>query len=69
MGHDYDMIKKYAAMRNTTLEAIADVAGIDRSTLYRRLRRGISSLSVGQATAICNYLDIPKCTVMSMLFG
>ena len=52
------MLKKTIVNKNTTLEAVAYNLGIDRSTLYRKLKNGSSGITLSDAQRISRYLDL-----------
>lgn len=58
MGIDVQKLKDTVAQKNTTLEAVAMILGIDRSTLYRKLKRGRSGLSLYEAQKISSFLKL-----------
>ena len=58
MGIDVQRLKETVAGRNTTLEAVAMILGIDRSTLYRKLKRGKTGLTVYDAQKISSFLGL-----------
>ena len=58
MGIDVQRLKETVAGRNTTLEAVAMILGIDRSTLYRKLKRGKTGLTVYDAQKIALFLGL-----------
>ncbi len=51
-----NFIKQKIIEQNTTQEALATAMGIDRSTLCRKLKGGTSSLTLGEAKVIFDYL-------------
>ena len=53
-------IKEKIIEQNTTQEALATALGMDRSTLYRKLKGGISSLTLGEAKIISDYLNFSE---------
>lgn len=53
-------IKQKIIEQNTTQEALATAMGIDRSTLYRKLKGGISSLTLGETKIIFDYLNFSE---------
>lgn len=58
MGIDVQRLKDTVAAKNTTLEAVAMILGIDRSTLYRKLKRGKTGLTVYDAQKISSFLEL-----------
>lgn len=64
MEIDVYALKRMITRRNTTLEGLASYIGIDRSTLYRKLRGGGGSLTVEEANRAAEYLGLsPEETV------
>ena len=55
-----NFIKQKIIEQNTTQEALATAMGIDRSTLYRKLKGGVSSLTLGEARIIFDYLNFSE---------
>ncbi len=55
-----NLIKQKIIEQNTTQEALATVLGIDRSTLYRKLKGGISSLTLRETRIIFDYLNFSE---------
>ena len=55
-----NLIKQKIIEQNTTQEALAMAMGIDRSTLYRKLKGGITSLTLGEARIIFDYLNFSE---------
>ena len=53
---DLDKLNGKIVERRTTKEAIADEIGVDRSTLYRRLKSG--KLLVGDIHKMCEVLSL-----------
>ena len=51
-------LKAKVAEKNTTMEAIANLAGMDRSTLYRKLRDNGEKLTLGDMARICDVLRL-----------
>lgn len=58
MEIDVAELKRMVVMKNTTLDAVADVLKIDRSTLYRKLRGDARGITVREAQMISAYLDL-----------
>lgn len=57
---DVNTLKETVIMKNTTLEALAYEMGINRSTLYRKLRRGSSGITLKDADIIAKSLSLSK---------
>ncbi len=55
-----NFIKQKIIEQNTTQEALATALGIDRSTLYRKLKGGVSQLTLGEAKIIFDYLKFSE---------
>lgn len=54
-------LKRKIAEQNTTLEAVAHILGMSRSTLYRKLQNGRNKLTVSEASKISKFLNMqPK---------
>ncbi len=53
-------LKRLIAKKNTTLEALATALGMDRSTLYRKMKGGLSSLTIGDAEKIIKFLALSE---------
>lgn len=54
-------LKRKIAEQNTTLEAVAHILGVSRSTLYRKLQNGGKKLTVSEASKISRFLNMqPK---------
>ena len=58
MGIDVRYLKEKVIEKNTTLDAVAHSIGMDRTTLYRKLRSGASSLTVSDARGISDFLGL-----------
>lgn len=53
-------LKRTIVKKNTTLEAVASVLGINRSTLYRKLKCGSAGITLRDAHYICEYLQLSE---------
>ncbi len=53
-------LKQVIAEKNTTLEAVACILGINRTTLYRKMKGGLSSLTLLEAEKISKYLNLTE---------
>lgn len=51
-------LKQIVIMKNTTFEALAYELGIDRTTLYRKLKRGTSGITLKDAATITKSLEL-----------
>jgi DNA-binding phage protein len=58
MEINIEKLKETVIERNTTLEALAYEMGINRSTLYRKLRRGPAAISLLDAKTISKSLRL-----------
>lgn len=58
VGIDTKALKQIIIRKNTTMEGLAYYLGIDRSTLYRKLRDGGSGLTVREARLISSFLEL-----------
>lgn len=68
MEINIEKLKETVISRNTTLEALAYEMGINRSTLYRKLRRGPSAISLQDVKNISDSLDLSP-TEANTIFG
>lgn len=57
---DTALLKKMVCDRNTTLEAVANVLEIDRSTLYRKTKGGLDGLTIREARKISGFLSLSE---------
>ena len=64
-----NFIKQKIIEQNTTQEALATAMGIDRSTLYRKLKVGVSSLTLGETKIIFEYLNFSNEERSDFLLG
>ncbi len=51
-----------------TIKALADAAGLERTTVSRLLRRDIKNWKRGQIDAICDALDISEATLEAFFY-
>ena len=58
MEIDVYALKRKIAEKNTTLEGVASYLGIDRSTLYRKLRDGGRGVTVREAQLMASCLGL-----------
>lgn len=58
MEIDVAELKRMIVIKNTTLDAVADVLRIDRSTLYRKLRGDARGITLKEAQEISVYLEL-----------
>lgn len=58
MEIDVAALKRMIAEKNTTMEGMALFLGIDRSTLYRKLRDGGGGITVHDAHMIASFLGL-----------
>ena len=68
MEIDIVELKKTVVNRNTTFEALAFELGIDRSTLYRKLKRGAAGVTLKDMYTISDCLGLSP-TEESTIFG
>jgi len=61
-------LKETVVSKNTTLEALAYEMGINRSTLYRKLRRGYAGLTLRDAATIASSLELTPAE-SAVIFG
>ncbi len=69
MGIDVKKLKEMIAEKNTTLEAVAGILGIDRTTLYRKLRTNANGLTVNEARRISSFLRLSVGESMAIFWG
>lgn len=62
-------LKAIIAERGTTLEAIADSAGMSRSTLYRKLKGNGSKLTIGEIHKIVQAVPLSKEEAIEIFFN
>lgn len=55
---DTDALKRKIIQKNTTMEGLAYYLGIDRSTLYRKLRDGGCGITVHEARLMSSFLEL-----------
>ncbi|MBR6677019.1 MAG: helix-turn-helix transcriptional regulator [Clostridia bacterium] len=65
---DITKLKETVVLKNMTLEGLAYNLGMSRSTLYRKLRRGHSGLTLKDVADIAKALDLSSYQ-MSVIFG
>ena len=58
MDIDIATLKNTVIKKNTTLEALAYEMGIDRSTLYRKLKKGAAGITLKDAETISSCLKL-----------
>lgn len=68
MEIDIAVLKQIVIMKNTTFEALAYELGIDRTTLYRKLKRGTSGITLKDAATITESLELSP-TEVTRIFG
>jgi len=69
MEINIERLKETVVSRNTTLEALAYELGINRSTLYRKLRRGQSAITLKDASTISRSLGLSPMEQVSIFGG
>ncbi len=62
-------LKRKIAEHNTTLEAVAHTIGVNRSTLYRKLRSGGNRLTVSEASKISKFLNLQPEESFDLFWG
>ena len=62
-------LKRKIAEQNTTLEAVVHTLGVNRSTLYRKLRSGGNRLTVSEASKICKFLNLQPEESFDLFWG
>ena len=62
-------LKQKIIEKNITQEAVAMALGIDRSTLYRKMKGGLSSLTIGEAEVIAEFLDLSRQEITKVFWG
>lgn len=58
MDIDIARLKETVIIKNTTMEALAYELGINRSTLYRRLKKGSAGITLRDAVIISHALRL-----------
>lgn len=69
MADKTEYLKQKIVERNTTQEALAMALGMDRSTLYRKMKGGISSLTLGEAKKISKFLGLSEKEASYVFWG
>lgn len=69
MEINIEKLKETVISRNTTLEALAYEMGINRSTLYRKLRKGPSAISLTDAKTISKSLSLSPAEANTIFGG
>ena len=62
-------LKEKIVEKNTTQEALAMALGIDRSTLYRKMKGGLAYLTLSEAEKISKYLGLSEKEAFNVFFG
>lgn len=68
MEIDVAALKRTIASKNTTLDAVAGILGIDRSTLYRKLRGDARGITLKEAQKISDYLELDICETIRIFW-
>lgn len=55
-----DVLKDRIAKCNRTLDGVADFLGMNRSTLYRKIKNNGLSFSIGEMHGIVEYIPLTK---------
>lgn len=61
-------LKAKIVERGTTLEAVADSAGMNRSTLYRKLKNNGSKLTIGEIHKIVQAVPLSREEAVEIFF-
>ncbi len=61
-------LKRKIMEQNTTLEAVAQTIGVNRSTLYRKLRSGGKTLTVSEVFKISQFLNVPPKEIFDLFW-
>lgn len=69
MDINIEMLKRAIVINNTTLEALAYKLGINRSTLYRKLRKGVAGITLKEAETISRYLHLSRAEAAGIFGG
>ncbi|MBQ8474659.1 MAG: helix-turn-helix transcriptional regulator [Clostridia bacterium] len=62
-------LKQLIVEKNTTQEAVALALGMNRSTLYRKMKGGIKSLTIGEAKQISKFLNLSESEATAVFWG
>lgn len=62
-------IRGRAVEQGLNMDELAKAAGINRSTLYRKLNRGGEALTIGEALRICKVLELSPQQSNAIFFG
>lgn len=63
------MLKAMIAERGTTLAAVADSAGMNRSTFYRKLKHDGNGLTIGEIHKIVEAVPMSKEEAVKIFFN
>ena len=69
MDINISKLKETIVTRNTTMEALAYDMGMARSTLYRKLKRGSSALTLKDVSDISKSLSLSQAETFSIFGG
>lgn len=68
MEIDVTELKRMIVEKNTTLDAVARILDINRSTLYRKLRGDARGVTVKEAQSIALYLGLNTDEVLNIFW-
>lgn len=68
MEIDVAELKRMIVEKNTTLDAVAKILDINRSTLYRKLRGDARGITVKEAQSIALYLGLSTDEVLNIFW-
>lgn len=69
MGMNVNKLKGKIVEKGLTIEAVADMIGMNSSTLYRKMRNGGKTMLVHDATAIAKVLELSSQDAMAIFFS
>lgn len=55
--------------RGLNVEKLADIIGLNRSTVYRKLNENGETFTVGEANLICKVLELSSAEATEIFFG
>lgn len=57
---DMNFLKQKIVEKNETMDSVAKSAGMDRSTMYRKMKKGSNGFTVGEAKTIADVLQLTQ---------
>ncbi len=69
MDINISRLKETVILKNTTMESLAYDMGVDRSTLYRKLKKGSSGITLRDAMNIAKSLNLSEAETDSIFGG